>query len=283
MVINCDQFSDIGACRKVNQDRTTAHTSDSVSVMAVADGMGGYSEGEYASSQIIETIDALWTQLCSHNGDIQSAVDIALSSIYKINQQIYQYSKDKGIICGSTLSLLIIMGDSYAAVNIGDSPIYYADRDGLIHISNEHSFGQMKLKSSPFTETIPDPKRDSRLIQAVGVKERLYPYVRTGRLSGTQAFLLCTDGVSKFLASEIIADGLRNVVKGRIMPEELLNSLKNEVYCQGAADNLSAVAAYIKCEASLSPNSRFFCFIVALCIIVMIAFGGIMLALLMNK
>lgn len=281
MEISYDLFSEIGSCRKINQDMVTAHVSENVSVFAVADGMGGYSEGEYASSQAVKAIDDLWLELCENQYSIQAAVDLAVSAIYKINREIQQYSREKNIICGSTLSVLIIMNDSYAAINIGDSPIFYADRSRFIHISNEHSLGQMKLKSSPSEKITPDPKRDGRLVQAVGVVERIYPYVRTGQLVGTQAFLICSDGVSKLLAPHTISDGLKRVAKGKAT-KDFLDSLKEEVYCNGATDNLSAVAVYVKDSLNYGKKIKAFYAIIALCIIVMLAFGGIMLKLLLN-
>lgn len=50
-------FTEKGLKRKTNQDRITAYTNENISLFAVADGMGGHSDGEYASQQIIDNKD----------------------------------------------------------------------------------------------------------------------------------------------------------------------------------------------------------------------------------
>ena len=83
------------------------------------------------------------------------------------------------------------------------------------------------------------------------------------------------------MAPHTISDDLKRVAKGKAT-KDFLDSLKEEVYCNGATDNLSAVAVYVKDSWNYGKKIKAFYAIIALCIIVMLVFGGIMLKLLLN-
>lgn len=241
MNIQYKTFTETGLKRQTNQDRITAHTNEKNSLFAVADGMGGHSKGEYASETVIKYLDALWGEISDFSGDFQTAVDMVIFALEKANTEVFSYAESKKIICGSTASVLLICGEFYAVINVGDSPIYRADRKKAWHESTEHSYDVIARKSIGTTPNEIDESRKGRLVRAVGVSDKLLPSVKTGHIVGKQVFLICSDGVSRYFADKKICGYLRHTAAEKIDLSKLLNILKNNVYSMGAEDNLSAI------------------------------------------
>lgn len=241
MNIKYETLCEIGSKRNINQDRITAHSHDKISIFAVADGMGGHSKGEFASETVIEAIDTLWIDISSFSGDFQSAVDMVISALKAANINLFRYASSERIICGSTASVLLIYNDLYAVINVGDSPVYHADRKKAFHDSTEHSYDQIMFKSTPINPDKLEPNRNGRLVQAVGVRENIIPSVKTGALKGKEIFLICSDGISRYFSDEQIFNFLRCSIRGALTISELLDNLKSKVYNSGAADNISAI------------------------------------------
>ena len=56
------QFSECGPVREINQDCVLSLVGEKASVFVVADGMGGYNEGEKASKAVIDAIQDWWSE-----------------------------------------------------------------------------------------------------------------------------------------------------------------------------------------------------------------------------
>lgn len=246
-----EMMTKIGLKRTVNQDRITAHSNDRIAVFVVADGMGGHSDGEKASQMVINSIDRLWNKLSLYSGGISGAVDMVTFSLDQVNDEIYKYAEENKIICGTTASILLINDETFASINVGDSPIYYADRRRAIHLSTEHSYDVMTVKSGKTTWH--DVRRKGKLVQAVGVKQKIYPSVVTGKIKENTLFFLCSDGISKYFSENEIKKKLKSAVKKKTNLEKLCLYFKNKVYELGASDNLSEIAVH--CE-SLNMGSK---------------------------
>lgn len=268
-------FTEIGLKRKTNQDRITAHTSKNISLFAVADGMGGHSDGEYASETMIKNLDALWKDISNFSGDFQTAVDMVISALKEANTEIFRYAKVKKIICGSTVSVLLVCGKFYAVINIGDSPVYYADKKNFVHASTEHTYGNIMQKSTIINPDSIDVECKNRLVKAIGIKENIYPSVRTGKIKSKTAFLLCSDGISRYLTDKQICGYLRCTAAEKIDISEMLNILKNIVYRMGAEDNLSAIAIYYRDYKNYRSDRRIISVIISAAIIFFILWAVI--------
>lgn len=268
-------FTETGLKRQTNQDRITAHTSEKISLFAVADGMGGHSDGEYASETVIKHLDAIWEKLCGFSGEFQTAVDMIISALEKANAEIFNYAKSKKIICGSTASVLLICGELYAVINIGDSPVYRASKKKAWHESTEHSFADVAVKSTGISADEIDEKRGKRLVKAVGIKDRLLPSVRTGRIAGGQAFLICSDGVSRYFTDKEIFRLLKRAAAEKIGLSELSDTLKNRVYGMGASDNLSAILIHARAGEKDKSDSRKIKIIIAAAVISFILWAAV--------
>lgn len=275
MNITYETLCEIGSRRKSNQDRITTHSNNKISIFAVADGMGGHSKGEFASEAVIKEIDILWNEISDFSGDFQDAVDMVISALEKANNSVFKFASSEKIICGSTASVLLIYNNLYAVINVGDSPVYHADRKKAFHDSTEHSYDQIMLKSTLISPDELDPNRNGRLVQAVGVKENIIPSVKTGALKGKETFLICSDGVSRYFTDKKIFGYLRRTVAEKVNLPELSDILKNKVYSMGAEDNLSAIMVCAYTDENYKSDRYKISIVIAAAIIFFILWAAI--------
>ncbi|MBS5959303.1 MAG: serine/threonine-protein phosphatase, partial [Clostridiales bacterium] len=132
-------MTDIGRVRNANQDYVFA-SAESVgnlpNLFLVADGMGGHKAGDYASRYISE-------HLVEHIKQAEDSEIIPLlrEGIEKVNQMLYQESRDKAELngMGTTLVAAVIEDSSMYVANVGDSRLYLI-RNQLKQITKDHSY-----------------------------------------------------------------------------------------------------------------------------------------------
>lgn len=241
MKIKYGSLSENGFKRRENQDSVLSVYNGEIGLFAVADGMGGHSDGAYASGKIIHELKLMWNDIPLTGCTAERLVERVLTAISNANSEIFSYSEKNGIICGSTISVLLICGKEYAVINAGDSPVFMASRHTLKHVTVEHSYGEMVRKSGGEEKNIP-PHRRNRLTKAVGITPQIYPDVYSNSMDEDTVFLLCSDGVSRYYTDKKILKTLKPIVKQETSCQELLKKIKNHVEKNGAADNFSAIA-----------------------------------------
>ncbi len=106
----------------------------------VADGMGGHSGGEVASSLAVDIISGTYYEL---EGDPAEALKTALENA---NKQIYEASTNdenlKGM--GTTCTALAIFGSQAIVAHVGDSRLYLL-RAGEIYLMTEDHSAVMEM------------------------------------------------------------------------------------------------------------------------------------------
>lgn len=230
-------MTDIGRVRNANQDYVFAST-ESVgnlpNLFLVADGMGGHKAGDYASRYISE-------HLVEHIKQAEDSEIIPLlrEGIEKVNQMLYQESKDKAELngMGTTLVAAVIEDSSMYVANVGDSRLYLI-RNQLKQITKDHSYveelvslGQMERGSRDYRE------KKNIITRAVGTEEKLEIDFFEVSLEPGDYVLMCSDGLSNMLEDaemeEIICSELELGEKA-----EKLITVAND---NGGKDNIAVV------------------------------------------
>lgn len=127
MKIQVSSVSDIGTKREENQDAILAHTGGDgeVSLFLVADGMGGYSNGEKASGAIADGMRRLLARTRGrHEGSIHSLLQAVAEEMRRANKLILDTWNQGGEVCGSTCVLLALLDTMYGIFSVGDSRVY---------------------------------------------------------------------------------------------------------------------------------------------------------------
>lgn len=234
--------TDIGKKRKVNQDAVLARKAGETALFVVADGMGGHSHGEYASSEIVSACKRYWEQEVSPKGD--KSFSVLLQEVEQVLQEasnkIYvQYNR--AAICGSTVVVLLLAEGCYGVLSVGDSHIYtYCERE-LSLLTTDDIWDNLSVTREQYTEEeIKHHVNRGRLVGAMGIGEKVSLHVQTGRFTKKQKFMLCSDGLYKYCDDAYLKRTLKQLKSERSMMKVAKRYMEH-AYRQGANDNISFI------------------------------------------
>ena len=233
---------DKGLNRVMNQDAVFMGAKQDKAVFAVADGMGGHRHGEAASGTIIAEIREWWErQLTAGDNDCFGEMACSLQrQIEGANRIIYEYYNHAGV-CGSTIVVLMIYKQEYCILSSGDSRIYYLNGRDWRQLTEDdvwENLPEVKSGYSPVQQR--EHANYGRLTQAIGIAKDTAIKGRMGILKQGDRFLLCSDGLYK-MCGESAVKRLLQKYKGRRNGDRLLGQMLEEIYENGAKDNIAAV------------------------------------------
>lgn len=202
--------SDVGIERKTNQDSLLVQVANSslgrIAFAVVCDGMGGLAKGELASATMIREF-SFWFQ-----NDLPKLLEVGLTKerlarvwqdiVEKANKSIATYGYHNDIQLGTTATALLIVGDRYYLLNIGDSRAYLL-RSRMTQLTTDQTYVQREMDQGRMTaeEAKVHPNRNV-LLQCVGASEYIEPEFLTGEVFLDDVFLLCSDGFRHVLSEE---------------------------------------------------------------------------------
>lgn len=247
MRIRYSGICDIGLKRDVNQDSIVTYfkENDNIGLFVVADGMGGYSEGERASqaitSELLQWIEHFSTNVYGDN--FSKMMEDLENKLEDINREIFfKYNQEQ--ICGSTCILLFIYKKYYGIINIGDSRIYKKEGWKVRSLMKDDVWeNSPEVQESMSEKEIINHHNYGKLLQSVGTKETLMLTSKTDELKQGDTFLLCSDGLYKMCSEKKLARILQFVSESKV--EECVNKMLSACYKAGAGDNVSIIV--VKC------------------------------------
>lgn len=186
--------SDVGRLRPTNQD-AFAEGND-VGVWAVADGMGGYRDGDVASRMVCEALQDL-----SAEGTLDEASDVLRQRMSDVNRRLYEASvrRINPIVSGSTVAILLVRRTSCAVLWAGDSRIYRWRQNRLVQLTTDHTWAaELNLQHA-------EEEADHAITRAVGGESTLALDIRRDKVRLGDRYLLCSDGLTRELDDAQIA------------------------------------------------------------------------------
>ncbi|MDO9144894.1 Stp1/IreP family PP2C-type Ser/Thr phosphatase [Rhodoferax sp.] len=192
--------TDPGLTRPNNEDSFLFDEHCGVAVLA--DGMGGYSAGEVASSMATSLIASELTRWLSRSESSKHADDLCrllALSVDKANREILQaaIANPSYKSMGTTVVAAVFLGDRLFLTHVGDSRCYRL-RDGVLEqITKDHSMLQEQVDSGLITRAhaARAPGRNL-LTRALGVESRLPLEVKIHPVEVGDLYLLCSDGLT---------------------------------------------------------------------------------------
>jgi type VI secretion system protein ImpM len=226
--------TDPGTVREDNQDSYAL--ADGNRLWAVADGMGGHSNGGVASRMVVDAIQAV-EPAASLSACIQS-MNIALS---RVNSDLRRQalSADGVAESGSTVVALAIRGNECGVCWAGDSRAYVFRAESLQQLTRDH-----KEEAVTLTDLVSGPQ--SAITRAVGGHDELELDQISELVSPGDRFLLCSDGLYTTLDEQQLIAGLTVPA-----PQEACDALIRAAREAGASDNVTALIVDIR--ASEAP------------------------------
>lgn len=220
--------SKTGYVRTVNED---AHLdSREHSLWVVADGMGGHSFGDKASRTVIEQLAGF----TAGNSADESLEDIK-ARLLKANEICRDEASGK--IMGTTVAALYVHELEGYFIWAGDSRIYRYRGDGLVQLTEDHSYVQELVSLGELRREEMEQHPSSNIItRAVGVHHDLEIEINQATTQPGDRYLICTDGLFKDVSQDEIAGAM-----ALITATETLDSLVELALDRGGRDNITAI------------------------------------------
>lgn len=215
--------SDVGKVRAINQDSFIEHPESGL--WAVADGVGGHSNGEAASRMVCDAFAGFL-----QTGSFDDTIAAACERIQAVNEQLVHEAARSllGDRSGSTVVALLVRGARCAVVWAGDSRVYRWRAGRVDQLTRDHNVVESGFESGPV-----DPHVITR---AVGAHPKLELDVCRDQVRTGDRFLLCSDGLTRAVPDEKLrafmeAPDIRDAAQG----------LVRETLDAGAPDNVTAL------------------------------------------
>lgn len=250
MKIHYAALNEVGLLRKQNEDSIFFAQENGDGIFLVADGMGGHTEGLYAS-RIVKQRTLVWWETylkLEKKPDFLQSLEQLKEAFAESNQMILENTK-KGQVCGSTLVALWIKQNHWAVFSCGDSRCYQAEEGILFNkfrrlTTDDVWENQQSNRIGVRQEELQKNKNFGKLVRAVGVKSNFSCTVQSNQIQGKTVFALCSDGVYQYCAEIYFKKQLLKCLKSDDLKIRLLK-IRDKIYENGAKDNLSLILVKI--------------------------------------
>ncbi|MEO2070882.1 MAG: PP2C family serine/threonine-protein phosphatase [Zunongwangia sp.] len=186
--------------RRTNQDRVLAKKINTDShLYLIADGMGGYDNGDIAAEMVIESL----TAFLSHSGQFNK--NVIHKAINKANLALRQYQERHQSRLGSTLGGIIVSGRTAKTFWVGDVKILHYSNGKLRFESKTHNL------SSELSETDNQNRSEyfskykhivTRSIQ--GDFDKSIPSYQELILNKEDKLFICSDGAHNLIDTQTL-------------------------------------------------------------------------------
>ena len=215
------------------------------SIAMVADGVGGAAAGEEASRVALEQITQYITQSmnCYYVSDAQADqfVDQLQAAAMKSHQCVLERAHEDERLRGmaTTLTLWIITWPWAYLLQVGDSR-YYLYRDGALRqITRDQTMAQELIDSGVMARSAALASPWAHVLSSALGGEQTAPVVTRIQATWNDVHLLCSDGLTKHVSDERIAERLATMTSAR----QACEALVQDALDGGGTDNITVVVA----------------------------------------
>jgi serine/threonine protein phosphatase PrpC len=209
----------------------------------VADGVGGATGGERASAIALETatkyvVSSLdcYDRTAAMDGRMTPALQDAALKSHEAVLELASAEGD-GVRMATTLTLFMGVWPWYYLLQVGDSR-YYLYRDGtLTQVTRDQTIAQELLDQGVFTRAIAERSQFKNVLSSAIGGEESVPVITRLRADWGNVHLLCTDGLTKHVSDERIAECLGAMTSAKQVCEQLLQ----EALDGGGTDNITVI------------------------------------------
>jgi protein phosphatase len=237
LYLRCVARSHVGLVRAGNEDSGYAGARLAV----VADGMGGHAAGEVASQIAVEVLARLDDALPDE--PLESLLRRSLDDAdRRVADQVAEDPDLAGM--GTTVTAVLSDGERLVLAQIGDSRAYLLSGGRFRQLSHDQTFVQSLIDKGRLTEDEAEhhPQRNV-ILQAVDGQGGLEPDLTPLDLAEGDRLLLCSDGLSGYVAQERIAETAAEPDAERAAEALLELALR-----EGGPDNITVVVADVVAE-----------------------------------
>ena len=239
MAIEAFCKTDRGLRRDSNQDSYLINPD--LSLFVVADGMGGHSGGEVASSIAVESVEGVISSPPMPN---LSPRDLMTHAYAEASRRIYDkaaYEKPELVGMGTTMAMAHVIRNSIYICNVGDSRCYLFRKPHLWQVTEDHSLVNEQLRAGLIDENQALNFVGRNVItRSVGYEREVVVDILERPLTPGDIFLLCSDGLSGLVTDKEMAEILSNNT-----PEAATTICVEKALENGGTDNVTVLVVAI--------------------------------------
>jgi serine/threonine protein phosphatase PrpC len=230
--------SDAGKVRRNNEDAYLAGEGRDETLLAIADGIGGFEAGEVASRIAIEALKEL-----ESDAPFETAIREA-------NRRILTFGRGDERLSGMGTTIVAVRfgGTRERPVaevaHVGDSRAYLLRGGDLRPLTEDHSLVAELVRSGELTrDQAAEHPQKNLITRALGAEEEVDVDTAVLPVEAGDRILLCSDGLSDMVPegriSEILADSSGD-------PEAAARRLLSAALDAGGTDNVTVVVVDLK-------------------------------------
>jgi protein phosphatase len=231
-----------GCVREINEDASLDQPEQAL--WAVADGMGGHTLGDFASSLAVQALMDLPAA-----EDLEQRVSAATKRLLEVNRRLRSEAQQRGVpLIGTTIAVLLAAGNLCSCLWAGDSRVYLYRAGRLRQLTRDHNHLEAaRLRHVSSSDDTLELPRANLITRALGAQDTLHIDQVTLELLDGDIFLLCTDGLSNEIAELSIEQALLPGICSLACEALIDRALERE-----ARDNITSVV--VRAEDTSSPD-----------------------------
>jgi protein phosphatase len=208
----------------------------------VADGVGGGPDGDRASEDTIralfkyvgETVGCFNAATPSKEHELFSRLE---ETVREVHESLLEMSGGSGHGPATTLTMVLLIWPRAYLIHAGDSRAYVRRGGKVQQLTSDQTFGEYMVSLGAWTaDQAASSRPGATLTSAVGGPQ-FQPVVGLIDLEAGDSLMLCTDGLSKHVPDERIAEVLGDSSPSETMSRKLLSDALDA----GGSDNISVI------------------------------------------
>ncbi len=249
--INQDHFLTAVIRRQVDIQQTSLPDGDRLAVndkrlaylAMIADGVGGAVSGEKASATALENAMQYvgGSMSCYDHGEASSTdfIEQLQEAAMKSHEAVVARAalEADGRTMATTLTLFLAAWPWYYLLQVGDSRYYMYRQGTLTQVTRDQTLAQDLVDQGVFTRAVAANSRLAHVLSSAIGGETTTPVVTRLRASWRNVHLLCSDGLTKHVTDERIAERLAAMTSAREVCEQLLQDALDG----GGSDNITII------------------------------------------
>lgn len=242
--------SDVGIQRKNNQDSISytlaAYQGEPLAFLVMCDGMGGFSQGEVASAEVVTAFDGWFRQQLPRMLENGFSAEALREEWYALaateHRRIANYGASQNIKLGTTLTAALFWGQQYYILHVGDCRLYEITQGEARQLTHDHTVTQREVDSGALApEDAENDPRQHMLLQCLGAGKHLAPDFVVGTIRPNASYLVCSDGFRhKYSREEICGQFQASRNGSRKKIEKNITDAITVVKNRGETDNITA-------------------------------------------
>jgi len=219
-------------------------------VYIVADGVGGASKGERASSFAAKKVLYEYQK----SPKIDPAIRLK-QAIIQANHEIFEYAESRDIRMATTMAVAVVIGTTLIVANVGDSRVYLIRNKDVQQITRDHNIvGELVRDNVMTEEEALKSKAKNKLTRSIGGNDEVHVDIFGPiELFPDDRIFLCSDGLTRYALKKDIARLTDSGSPEQIVKDAIAFAKKQG---HGGADNISVIAVVYEPTGELDATKK---------------------------